>query len=86
MAELARAPEIPLGRYRHYKGGEYEVIGLGCREDTLEWYVMYKPLYDHDGPDIWLRKYEVFMESVEVNGTLVPRFSRIDKSAEQVML
>ena len=66
---------IQLGRYRHYKGGEYEVIALGKYEETLEDVVIYKALYD--AGSIWVRTLKVFEETVDVNGEVVPRFQFI---------
>ncbi len=72
-------PTIQPGTYQHYKGKRYEVIGLSCHTETQEYFVTYKPLYDHDGqPDIWVRPYDMFVESVAVGGKTVPRFSKID--------
>lgn len=72
-------PPFTPGKYRHYKGNDYEAIGLACREDNHEWYVVYKPLYEHEGlPDIWLRKYDDFLSTVSVDGKEVPRFSLLD--------
>lgn len=71
-------PDIALGKYRHYKGNEYEVIGLACDEVTLDWLVLYKPLYTSEGPDCWARKYDIFFEEVNVNGEMQPRFRYID--------
>lgn len=70
-------PDLPLGRYRHYKGGEYEVMMLACDEATHEWLVIYTTLHEQQGiPKIWARKYELFTGMVEVNGIEVPRFER----------
>lgn len=66
---------ITPGIYRHYKGGEYEVIGVGKNEATLEDVVIYKALYDGGG--LWVRTLKVFEEMVEVNGEMVPRFKFI---------
>ncbi len=63
---------ITLGKYRHYKGGEYEVIALGKNEETLEDVVIYKALYD--GGSVWVRTLKVFEENVDVNGEVEPRF------------
>lgn len=72
-------PVIEPGTYQHYKGKRYEVIGLSCHTETLEYFVTYKPLYDHqDQPDIWVRPYDMFTESVIVDGKTVPRFSKVD--------
>ena len=66
---------VTLGKYRHYKGGEYEVIALGKNEETLEDVVVYKALYD--GGSVWVRTLKVFEENVDVNGEVVPRFKLI---------
>ena len=69
-------PEIKLGKYRHYKGGEYEVIGVANHSETLERMVVYRALYG-DG-EIWVRPISMWNESVAVNGITVPRFSYIE--------
>lgn len=68
--------------YKHYKGGTYEVIGIGRIEATLEECVIYKALYEtEDFPlgSLWVRPVDVFCEEVEVDGALVPRFSRVSE-------
>ncbi len=58
---ISPQPELQLGTYRHYKGGEYEVIMLACNEATHEWCVVYRALYDtHGSPDIWIRTFDDF--------------------------
>ncbi len=64
------------GRYRHYKGGEYEVIGVARHSETDELLVVYRPLYNTTG--LWVRPLAMFRETVTNNGTTVPRFERID--------
>jgi hypothetical protein len=66
---------LQIGRYRHYKGGEYEVLGTARHSETEETLVLYRPLYG-DG-DLWVRPLEMFCESVEVGGEPVPRFELI---------
>lgn len=51
--DLPELPSIPLGRYRHYKGGEYEVIGVVRHSESLEPMVLYRPLYNRSG--CWVR-------------------------------
>ena len=68
-------PLLPTGRYRHYKGGEYEVMGMAHHSETLEPMVIYKPLYNDTG--WWVRPYTMFVEPVLVEGTSRPRFARI---------
>ncbi|MDO6681961.1 DUF1653 domain-containing protein [Oceanobacter sp. 5_MG-2023] len=67
------APE-PLrpGRYRHYKGQDYEVFGLVRHSETNEWLVHYRTLYGDFSH--WVRPYEMFMETVEVAGEILARF------------
>lgn len=62
-------PDLPLGKYRHYKGGEYEVLALACDEATHEWKVVYKALYDTgDAPQVWIRSYDNFTGGIAVDG------------------
>ena len=64
--------EIKKGRYRHYKGNEYEVIGIARHSETLEEMVVYRALYG-DG-EIWVRPKGMWNETVTVDGRAVPRF------------
>lgn len=61
------------GRYRHYKGNHYEVIGVAQHSETEESLVVYRPLYGEKG--LWVRPLEMFKESVAVDGVMVARFS-----------
>ena len=63
------------GKYVHYKGNEYEVIGVAKHSETLEPMIVYKALYG-DG-ELWVRPYAMFFEMVDVNGAEVPRFKKI---------
>jgi hypothetical protein len=63
------------GRYRHYKGGEYEVIGTARHSEADELLVVYRCLYDNDS--LWVRPRTMFLEQVDVDGQEVPRFIRI---------
>jgi hypothetical protein len=63
------------GRYRHYKGGEYEVIGIARHSETDERVVVYRPLYNDSG--LWVRPLAMFTETVLVNGAPTPRFAYI---------
>lgn len=69
---------VPLGRYRHYKGNFYEVIGTARHSETEEPMVVYRPLYGEGG--LWVRPEAMFIESVQVDGETVPRFSRCPES------
>lgn len=73
MSDLPALPETQLGRYRHYKGGEYEVIGVARHSETLEPQVVYRPLYNATG--WWVRPHAMFFEDVEVDGRVQPRFT-----------
>jgi hypothetical protein len=72
---LAPLPDTPVGRYRHYKGGEYEVMGVVRHSETLEPLVLYRPLYDQSG--LWVRPHAMFFGSLEVDGQRRQRFERI---------
>ena len=63
------------GKYVHYKGNEYEVIGVAKHSETLEPMVVYKALYGDGG--LWVRPYGMFFETIEINGEKVPRFKKI---------
>ncbi len=68
--------EPASGRYRHYKGGEYQVIGTARHSETDELLVVYRCLYDNDS--LWVRPLAMFMETVLVDGREVPRFERCE--------
>lgn len=74
MSELSALPETPLGRYRHYKGGEYEVIGVARHSETHEALVVYRPL--HNGTGWWVRPHTMFFEDVDMDRERRPRFQR----------
>ncbi len=60
------------GRYRHYKGNEYEVLGIATHSETEETLVVYRALYGDRG--LWVRPVGMFCEAVTVEGRSVPRF------------
>jgi hypothetical protein len=66
---------ISPGRYRHYKGREYTVLGVARHSESLEEFVVYRQEYGDRG--LWVRPAAMFAESVEVAGRPVPRFSRL---------
>jgi hypothetical protein len=81
LSDLPPLPEAPLGRYRHYKGGEYEVVGVARHSETLEALVLYRPLYNDSG--LWVRPYAMFFGTIEVAGRMQPRFALVrDPSGE----
>jgi hypothetical protein len=66
---------IKIGKYRHYKGGEYEVVGFAKHSETLEDMVIYKALYGERGT--WVRPLSMWEELVEVGGKSVKRFEYV---------
>lgn len=66
---------IKLGKYRHFKGNEYEVITIAKHSETLEEMVVYKALYG-DG-DIWVRPAKMWDEAIERDGKTFKRFEYI---------
>lgn len=75
MGDLPLLPDAPLGRYRHYKGGEYEVMAVVRHSESLEPLVLYRPLYNQTG--LWVRPHAMFFEQVDIDGQLRSRFERI---------
>jgi hypothetical protein len=75
MSDLPPLPDTRPGRYRHYKGMEYEVVGAARHSETLEPLVLYRALYGEGG--LWVRPHAMFFESVSVDGRLQPRFAFI---------
>ena len=68
---------IKLGRYRHFKGKEYEVLGLAKHSETLEEMVIYRALYGNR--DVWVRPLSMWNETVERNGKVQYRFEEIEE-------
>ena len=68
---------VKLGKYKHFKGNEYEVIGIAKHSETLEEMVVYKALYG-DG-DIWVRPIGMWDEEIERDGVRFKRFEFIGK-------
>ena len=65
------------GRYRHYKGNEYIVLGIARHSETDEQLVVYRQDYDERG--LWVRPLTMFTETVEVDGRRIPRFEYVGK-------
>jgi len=69
--------DIKKGKYKHFKGKYYEVIGIVYHSETEEKMVLYKSLYSsnkYGKNTLWVRPLRMFLENVEVDGTMVPRF------------
>ncbi len=64
------------GRYKHYKGNEYEVVGTAKHSETEEELVVYFAVKNPE--QMWVRPLQMFMEEVEVDAKKVKRFQRID--------
>jgi hypothetical protein len=73
--DLPPLPTLPPGLYRHYKGGEYEVIGVARHSESLEPMVVYRPLYNDTG--WWVRPFEMFVGTVEIDGLVRRRFEPV---------
>jgi len=72
-----KSSKFKLGKYRHYKGKEYRVIGVAKHSETLEDLVIYEALYENDLSQLWVRPLVMFTEKVEVNGKKLERFEFI---------
>jgi hypothetical protein len=68
--------EIKLGKYRHFKGNEYEVVGVAKHSETLEEFVVYRALYGEGG--LWVRPAAMWNEEVERDGKKYKRFTFIE--------
>ena len=68
-------PQPKPGLYRHFKGNEYEVIGVATHSETNETVVVYCPLYGDRA--LWVRPLSMFVETVEREGQVMPRFAYV---------
>lgn len=74
--------KIKLGKYQHYKGKLYEVIGVAQHSETLEKLVVYKALYhskEFGKNALWVRPLKMFLEKIEIDGKKLPRFKFLGK-------
>ncbi len=67
---------IPKGRYRHYKGNEYEVLEIAKHSETLEPMVVYRALYGEH--NVWVRPAEMWNETVEKDDRMFKRFEKCE--------
>ncbi len=72
---------IPVGRYRHYKGREYEVLGIARHSETEEPLVVYRALYGEKG--LWVRPADMWNQEIKLEGATVRRFEKIRDTADQ---
>lgn len=70
--------EIKTGKYRHFKGGEYEVLGIAYHSETGEEMVVYKALYGEE--KLWVRPASMWDETVERDGKTFRRFTYLSKN------
>jgi len=85
MNDSKQAPVITPGIYRHYKGNDYQVLDIVRHSETDEYLVLYKMLYgDYSS---WVRPYDMFVDTVDVNGERQPRFRLLEatESAEEYL-
>lgn len=75
-SDLPPIPDIKPGVYRHYKNKLYRVVGVALHSETHEPVVVYKPLYESDA-ELWVRPYDMFVETIIVGGKEVPRFEYV---------
>jgi hypothetical protein len=66
---------VEIGKYRHYKGNFYEVIGTVRHSETLEELVLYKQLYGEGA--FWVRPISMFLEAITIDGQIKPRFEKV---------
>ncbi|MCK7550643.1 MAG: DUF1653 domain-containing protein [Marinobacter sp.] len=72
-----KKPELRPGRYRHYKGKDYQVLEVARHSETEEKLVVYRCLYgDHS---LWVRPLAMFQETVDVAGEQIPRFAWVSE-------
>ncbi len=71
---------LTKGRYRHYKGGEYDVYEIARHSETGERLVVYRPRYGER--ELWVRPLGMFTETLTVDGEEVPRFELIESAEE----
>jgi hypothetical protein len=79
-SDLPALPVMKPGRYRHYKGGEYEVFAVARHSETFEALVVYRPLYNATG--WWVRPHSMFVETLVIDGVARPRFAPIEPAAD----
>ncbi|TJZ76313.1 DUF1653 domain-containing protein [Chitiniphilus eburneus] len=70
---MTERPAFALGRYRHYKGNDYDAIDLVRHSETCEWMVLYRARYGDCG--LWVRPLAMFTEHVVIDGIARPRFA-----------
>ncbi len=84
MSDESLPPLIttPPGRYRHYKGNLYDVVGTVRHSETLEPMTLYRALYGEHG--LWVRPAAMFGEDVVIDSVKIPRFIKVDENMGQL--
>lgn len=67
---------VVFGRYRHYKGKEYQLLDVARHSETGELMAVYRPLYGEQG--LWVRPLAMFCETVTIDGVCQPRFALLE--------
>jgi hypothetical protein len=70
--------DIKRGKYRHFKGMEYQVMDVARHSETQEDYVVYRALYGEGG--LWIRPLSMFIETVDRDGKVQPRFAFVSEA------
>ncbi len=73
---MSEVHTVRQGKYRHYKGNMYEVIGVATHSEDESKVVVYRTLYGNF--DLWVRPFTMFTETVEIDGKQVPRFTFVE--------
>lgn len=74
--EQLNVPIIDMGVYQHYKGNQYEVVGVALDSENLQPLVIYRPL-SPSKVSFWARPYDMFISTVIINGVEIERFKKI---------
>lgn len=72
-----KAQSLKIGAYKHFKGGNVEVIGIARHTETLEEMVVYRHTKQDGIEGLWVRPLSMFLEEIEKDGRLVPRFQYV---------
>jgi len=80
MSDIKKENDVLIigGLYEHYKGQRYKVHGTVRHSETLEELVLYEALYENKLGAMWVRPRKMFMETIELNGQMTPRFRYIE--------
>ncbi|MEW6407821.1 MAG: DUF1653 domain-containing protein [Patescibacteria group bacterium] len=77
LGSLRKRPKVLQGKYQHYKGKKYKVLGIASHSETLEKLVVYQTLYGKK--KLWLRPKKMFLQKVKFGGKKIPRFKYLRK-------